>query len=636
MRNVTALLAAGLLTVVGGIAVGQQYQEAPWFAEMVARGELPPVAERLPLEPRQISPDDEFNTYETGRYSDRWVEIVAGSIEETQGLTGEARAGREDQDGNISPWSFKGWEASADNTVWTFSMREGLKWSDGVPYDTEDMQFFLEDIQQRPEYFAATGWSRLNGIVDGMQIDYLDDYRFRITLPEGNASYDGDLLGQSSERWIGGYPKHYLGQFHEAHTAANELAAKVSAAGVESWFNLLYDRKDHYGSVNPDIPVLMPFIVENGVPANPTTWKPNPYYFVVDAENKQLPYTRGRRSLLVSDTEARKLRALAGQVTMYRLPLDAIELAKAEADKGRIQMHVIKIVRNDGLSSGITAFNMSAEDEFKRTLFRDRRFRLAWSYFVPRQKIGDIVYQGQAVPLATGGGIINPEHRWYTPVIHEYDWLNRDVDKANALLDELGLTNRDAEGFRLGPDGKAINFAITVHPLETEWIPAANIILEELHLIGLKATVRTVDWGGAPQIQKEGNWEIWVAQSCDVQIHRWPESMQCAAPTHEGGSFPGQQPTWAIDWHDWLASDGANGEEPPDRIKENYQIWQGLKSATGDELAALYRAWQENAAYDLWVVGHHAWPPELWVLQPGAHGINPATGDRAWLGMWFD
>ena len=148
---------------------------------MVARGDLPPVAERLPAEPRRISPDDEFTTYETGRYSDRWVDVVAGSVEETQGLTGEARAGREDDLGNISPWSFRGWEANADNTVWTFYMREGLKWSDGVPYDTEDMQFFLEDIQQRAEYFAATGWSRLNGIVDGMQIEYLDDYTFRIT-----------------------------------------------------------------------------------------------------------------------------------------------------------------------------------------------------------------------------------------------------------------------------------------------------------------------------------------------------------------------------------------------------------------------------------------------------------------------
>ena len=133
MRNVTVSLAAALLIAVGSAAVAQDYREAPWFAEMVARGELPPVAERLPLEPRRISPDDEFTTYETGRYSDRYVEIVAGSIEETQGLTGEARAGREDNDGNISPWSFAGWEANADNTVWTFNMREGLKWSDGVP-----------------------------------------------------------------------------------------------------------------------------------------------------------------------------------------------------------------------------------------------------------------------------------------------------------------------------------------------------------------------------------------------------------------------------------------------------------------------------------------------------------------------
>ena len=357
---------------------------------------------------------------------------------------------------------------------------------------------------------------------------------------------------------------------------------------------------------------------------------------MVDAENKQLPYTRGRRSLLVPDSEAQKLRALAGEVTMTRLPLDAIELAKAEADRGRIQMHVIKILRNDGLSSGITAFNMSAEDEFKRTLFRDRRFRLAWSYFVPRQKIGDIVYQGQAVPLATGGGILNPEHRWYTAAIHQHDWLNRDLDKANALLDELGLANRDADGFRVGPDGKAITFAITVHPLETEWIPAANIILEELHLIGLKANVRTVDWGGAPQIQKEGAWEIWVAQSCDVQIHRWPESMQCAAPTHEGGSFPdSSRPGRSAGTTGWPPT-APRARSRPTASRRTTVSGRGLKNATGEELAALYRAWQENAAYDLWVVGHHAWPPELWILQPGAHGINPATGDRPWLGMWFE
>ena len=635
MRNVTALLAAGLLTIVGGIAVGQQYQEAPWFAEMVARGELPPVAERLPLEPRQISPDDEFNTFETGRYSDRWVELIAGSIEETQGLTGQARAGREDEHGGTSPWSFKGWEANADNTVWTFYMREGLKWSDGVPYDTEDMQFFFEDIQQRPEYFAATGWSRLNGIVDGMQLDYLDDYSFRITLPAPNAKYIGDLLGQSSERWIGGYPKHYLGQFHDAHADADELAAKVSAAGVESWFNLLYDRKDHYGAINPDIPVLMPFVVEDGVPANPTTWKPNPYYFAVDAENKQLPYTSGRRSLMVTDSEARVLRIIAGKVSIWDLPLTAIELAKAEADKGNIRMLVLRPPRRDGHSSGATVFNMSAKDEFKRDLFRDRRFRLAWSYFVPRKKIADIVYLGQVEPLASGVAVTNPEHPYYTPVIHQVDWLNRDLDKANALLDEL-LPNKDDDGLRLGPDGKALTFAFTVHPEETQWIPSANIILEELHLIGLKANVRTVDWGGAPKIQKEGDWEIWIAQSCTTLIHRWPESMQCAAPTHEGGSFPGQQPTWAIGWHDWLVSDGARGEEPPDRIKENYQLWLDLKNAPADELPAMYKRWQENAAHDLWVVAHNGLEPQLTVMAPGAHGVDPKTGERPWLGIWFD
>ena len=73
-----------------------------------------------------------------------------------------------------------------------------------------------------------------------------------------------------------------------------------------------------------------------------------------------------------------------------------------------------------------------------------------------------------------------------------------------------------------------------------------------------------------------------------------------------------------------------------DSIKENYQLWLDLKNAPADELPAMYQRWQENATHDLWVVGHNGLEPQLTVMVPGAHGVDPKTGERPWLGIWFD
>ena len=57
-----ATLVAGAM-LLSGAALAQQYQEAPMLAERVAAGELPPVEERLPVNPLVVEPVDEVGTY---------------------------------------------------------------------------------------------------------------------------------------------------------------------------------------------------------------------------------------------------------------------------------------------------------------------------------------------------------------------------------------------------------------------------------------------------------------------------------------------------------------------------------------------------------------------------------------------
>ena len=116
----------------------------------------------------------------------------------------------------------KDFEVSADHKVFTFHMRQGLKWSDGEPVTTEDVRFVYQDIflnsaltQSFPTRY------RTGGVPDGapMQLEVLDDTTFRITF----ASAYGSFLRQIAiDGWVGYTelirPTHYLKQFHATYT----------------------------------------------------------------------------------------------------------------------------------------------------------------------------------------------------------------------------------------------------------------------------------------------------------------------------------------------------------------------------------------------------------------------------------
>ena len=96
--------------------------------------------------------------------------------------------------------------------------------------------------------------------------------------------------------------------------------------------------------------------------------------------------------------------------------------------------------------------NQNDRDPAMRTLFQDLRFRRALSLAINRQEINDIVYYGLLVPRQA---TILPSARFF-----KQEWAQAhaqyDSELANELLDEMGLTARDDDGFRVGADGKAV------------------------------------------------------------------------------------------------------------------------------------------------------------------------------------
>ena len=121
-------------------AAAGKYQEAPMLAELVQAGSLPPVDERLPINPAIME------SYEgIGNYGGNWRRGFKG-VSDRWGPTKlqDRNWAWFDKDLNLQPRLMESWQVSDDGREWTIKLREGAKWSDGTEFTTDDFAFWYE------------------------------------------------------------------------------------------------------------------------------------------------------------------------------------------------------------------------------------------------------------------------------------------------------------------------------------------------------------------------------------------------------------------------------------------------------------------------------------------------------------
>ena len=121
-----------------------KYNEVPFFADLVAAGKLPPISERLPLEPFVVGPgvlnSEQWLDWEVGRYGGTIrTTNLNGSMHELALAMGMTILRAPDQSTRDPlPAIVSSYEINSDFTQYTLTIREGLKWSDGVTVTTEE------------------------------------------------------------------------------------------------------------------------------------------------------------------------------------------------------------------------------------------------------------------------------------------------------------------------------------------------------------------------------------------------------------------------------------------------------------------------------------------------------------------
>lgn len=538
---------------------GEVAKEAPMLAEAVAAGTLPPLEERLPKVPFVVGPGvllSEANVpdWAPGQYGGtlNTAHSVADWAPDVFVMLNEPLLSAPDLSvqgirGNV----LESFEVSDDNTVFTFKMREGLKWSDGTPVTTEDVRFTWENIYGNEKLFPngvparfRTGYDPAG---DPMTLEILDDYNFKLTATK---PYGGFLRNITIEGW-NGYtvlinPSHVLKKWHPDFTPIEEMKDELAKNNLtDEWWTLFTSQKRcENWHVTADrcigYPTLNPWI---SVPSETTGVKVfdrNPYYWKVDTEGKQLPYIDRIVSVQVEDVEMVNQRVLNGDVDFLResTGLVKVPLYKENEERGGFRT----ILTDMHVDSSILYLNQTFPDETWRKVAQDLRFRQALSLAINRDEIIESVYYGFASkPLVSVG--------------EEFSEYN--IEKANALLDEMGLTERDANGMRM-VDGKPFSILLEHGAHAPDLSPVAELLAEQLKDIGIDLQVKQID----PN--------LW-AQRRDAN-----ELMATVFWGHDQGwdsDYSGN----AMDrvgraWQLWYNTNGAEGEEPPQWVKDMYAL----------------------------------------------------------------
>jgi peptide/nickel transport system substrate-binding protein len=544
-------------------------RESAVLASMVSDGQIPPLAERLPKDPRICPTIDGI-----GKYSDTLQVLAtspgAGDIgyDLMPGMFGETNKG--EMFANFA----KGFEISDDAQTYTFHIREGLKWSDGEPFTTEDVTYWYNDDATNKEISPSTpgfGWTVAG---EFCTLDVVDDYTFKVSWPVPNRPLTNTLMFWAGMWWnfASGTPAHYMKQYHKDYNP--KVEDEATAEGFDTWVAYYGARKNPTsGKYAAEKPALAAWLFQEQ-PATHTAFRRNPFYWGTDSDGNQLPYFDAVRSLHVQDVETYNLKIVAGEADYAsgNTTLNNLPLYMDGADQGGYVVHKFMSPRG---SDDSFCFNHNSQDEVLARIFQDPRWSQAMSYAINRQEVQDVVFLGTGVIRQAAP---NPDVSYFKKEWEDF-CVEYSPDKANQLLDEMGLDQRDADGYRLRPDGQTLSILVTLCVTDSPTVEVTQVVAQHWDSVGVKVDYQVIE---RTLLETRGR-----ANEIDVAVWHTDRTNEARGYVPGAGKLVDDYVQYEMpasnEWFRWYNTKGEQGVEPPEEWKQHYKDIDDWFTATNEE-----------------------------------------------------
>jgi peptide/nickel transport system substrate-binding protein len=352
----------------------------------------------------------------------------------------------------------KDWSVSEDGLVWTFNLREGIKWSDGEDFNADDVVWTYTALIEG-EYPQSV---QLTGIT---KCEKVDEYTVKLYTENPKADMESMRVGM--------VPEHIYGDksLEDLHTFAEDSPVGTGPFKLVEW--------------------------EDG---QFLKFEVNENYF------KGAPHIDGIVYVVFANVDTLMLALIKGEV-------DATTSVSSTQVERLEQNPDVEVVKALGRNFQELGFNCWDSPESKgNPLILNPKIRLACDYAMNKEEIVEIALNGLGTP---GTSLIPPsvgDWHWY-PGDEKH---NYGPEKAKQILEEAGYIDTDGDGIREDGEGNKLDFRFAVISSYGEaYVKASLIIQKNLQDIGINTNITTMDGGAQSDLIYKQNFDT------DMYIWGW-------------------------------------------------------------------------------------------------------------------
>ena len=585
----------------------QGYSEAPMLADLVQGGTLPKLEDRLP------AADDIFvdtadaagNPLEIGTYGGVINLLGAGG---SWGLSRPVLEGiiRYNSDGTYYANVIKSFEHNDDYTVWTFKLREGMKWSDGEDFNADDITFWYY-MCHLTNYDTKKSWAALKETVDGedawANLEKVDDYT--VTWTFANPKFPADFVENGDFKWCWA-PEHYLNDmipdsvyvenpyWEKTGLSDEQVLLNAQAKGIDAATVSDLGKAVTYYWWNEDgIPNLNSYVLttkegNNSRDAQLCILERNPYFWKVDAQGNQLPYCDEIHFNATSEEGQDQLMFRSGELDIIEVAMQ--DIASLLADLG--DQAQLRELASTNWGSYLITFNYTCTDKNYADLFSNVKFREAMSICVDRDQVSGLLSEGFLEPgqCAPQEGNFGYDAEW------EAKWTDYSVDNAKKLLEECGLV-MGSDGFYDFADGT--DFTLTIYTYTDSGAADAYPVFEQYYkAAGINCATKDIEVSAFDTEVDNNNWYAILGPHTAIGGVSLKSRVQPFVPIAQSAEWYGEYGTY-------YGTNGEQGVKPEGdmaKLVEIYEKWKATPdSAERDQYTLdIYNLHKEN----LWTIAY--------------------------------
>jgi ABC-type transport system substrate-binding protein len=403
----------------------------------------------------------------------------------------------------------------------------------------------------------------------------------------------------------------------QTRTAGLDEAARNHPLKYDSWSARADDVRNYHPAYNPHPPVLAAWRIVSQKEDPEFLAVRNPYYYKVDAAGNQLPYIDAVRTSISAEKQIRILKMTGGNIDCQsqEITFEEYPVLKQNEENGDYE---VRLWPNDYCGEVCYAPIQAHRNPMFAKANEDPNFRYALSLALNRQEMIDVVFFGMGSPAQFS---IPKGSPYYSESLAR-QYIEYDPNRANRLLDAMGLDQRDDQGFRRYWDGTSMLMDVNT---TKELVPLQAVQLACVYWqkIGINAQLKIRTNSMIYRLEELGD--------CDVEVSK--EGGNYFGPFPPGYYYP-SHPAESTQWYQWanyMRNGGRSGWPPPERIKELERMWQVMVESPDEKgKMAAWKAITDRCATDLPVISIMTSPGKIILVKNGFKNV-PKIALAGWI-----